>query len=372
MVLRKSKYYGFDGFQVPSFPRAPRSARGRGLHRQKIEDNRICAIELLASLAGKLLQGSESSSACSNASEADDQPAVGNDVIKQEPDEDNIPKSEHFDQRSCEESVYIPGLPSQNSNKKCVLKESPSAAGDFRLNPSLIVTKSDSSERVCHDVKSIVERGSPDLGVGHVETAFSRQKGADGLGTPGSTNNSTCSSKDPLELCIKFPAVNNPDNNISTSSCRDHIRHENHPTLGSGDNGEKFSSCNKLMAPKPMSFRPPSHIGDRRIRKLLTSKYWKKAPKLKDCELPRAALDRGIKPLYHKRKFSYNHKRYQHEPLYKRRRFPDCSLIVTSDGGFSSESVCNSPENGTNGEKNGSVAMFDGGILAFYATYVTP
>lgn len=72
-------------------------------------------------------------------------------------------------------------------------------------------------------------------------------------------------------------------------------------------------------------------------------------------------LDRGIRPLYRKRKSYYNYDRCQYETLNKRRKFFDRSSIVNSDGGISSESVCNSPEKVADGDKGSSAAMSHGG-----------
>ncbi|XP_076909969.1 telomere repeat-binding protein 5-like [Bidens hawaiensis] len=58
MVLQKRLEYGFNGYQVPPTPRAPRSARKRvpSLTKNKTEDdNRMCAFDLLATVAGNLL-----------------------------------------------------------------------------------------------------------------------------------------------------------------------------------------------------------------------------------------------------------------------------------------------------------------------------
>ncbi|KAI3801503.1 hypothetical protein L1987_29610 [Smallanthus sonchifolius] len=56
MVLQRRLEYGFNGYQVPSTPRAPRSARKRVSSWKKNEDhNRMCAFDLLATVAGKLL-----------------------------------------------------------------------------------------------------------------------------------------------------------------------------------------------------------------------------------------------------------------------------------------------------------------------------
>lgn len=73
-----------------------------------------------------------------------------------------------------------------------------------------------------------------------------------------------------------------------------------------------------------------------------------------------------MRPLHRKRKICYSRERYQQDTLYKKRKFSDHSLVVTSDGGFSSESVCNSPEKGINVDKNVPATMFHGGIFLPY------
>lgn len=56
MVLQKRLEYGFSGYQLPPTPRAPRTARKRTLSGKKNEDqNRMCAFDLLATVAGELL-----------------------------------------------------------------------------------------------------------------------------------------------------------------------------------------------------------------------------------------------------------------------------------------------------------------------------
>ncbi|KAJ9160136.1 hypothetical protein P3X46_025567 [Hevea brasiliensis] len=380
MVLKKRQDYGFNGFHLPFIPRAPRSARPRGLHKKKVDDSQICPFELLASLAGKLLQESESS-ASSSASEPNDRPAIGDDVFKQKQDEDKALKTECLDQGSCEESVFIPKFALSNSDKKCILKESRHAESDSILEHS-IITNSDSSVKISSDVKSMIcksktssdnfpckiEGGSPHAREcsGDMENGFSRHLETDALETGGLTIDNTSNLKDPMDLCMKFPALINSENDVKLPSCRDpvpkasNLRLMNDSKLGIRDDDENFSSCNK-PGTKPRAFRLPSRIGDRRIRKLLTSKYWKVAPKLKDCELSKVAcLDGGMRPLYRKRKICNSHERYQHDTLYKRRKFSDHSLVVTSDGGFSSESVCNSPGNGINVDKNAPTTMFHG------------
>lgn len=84
-----------------------------------------------------------------------------------------------------------------------------------------------------------------------------------------------------------------------------------------------------------------------------------RAPSLTIILLIVLFVDGGIKPLYHKRKTCYNRESSQHDVFYKKRKLSDRNSVVTSDGGFSSESVTNSPEK--NVDKSGSDAMLHGG-----------
>ncbi|CAK7325709.1 unnamed protein product [Dovyalis caffra] len=374
MVGKKRQYYGFNGFHMPPVPRAPRSARGRGLNKKKNEDSQICAFELLASLAGKLLQESESS-ASSNASEANDQPIIGCGV-KCEPDVDRPLRAECLDHGSCGESAFVTEFTSPNSDQKCLLNEFPHAESDSILERSSMITNSNSSEKVSTDLKSVICKsksacenipgkveGSFDSRVscdGFVNSGFNRQQGGDVLDTGGLAVDNPCSSKDPIEMRMKFPALINSENNVELPSCKGSVpnasRHRNDTKLGTRYDDENFSRCNKPLT-KLKAFRSLQRIGDRRIRKLLTSKYWKVAPKLRDCELSRPG---GMKTHYRKRKLCYSRERYQHDTFYKRRKFADRSVVVTSDGGFSSESVCNSPDKNMTGDKNGATVMFHG------------
>uniref|UniRef100_A0A3N7FFN9 Uncharacterized protein n=1 Tax=Populus trichocarpa TaxID=3694 RepID=A0A3N7FFN9_POPTR len=381
MVVKKRQYYGFNGFHMPPVPRAPRSARrGLSLNKKKVEDSQLCAFDLLASLAGKLLQESESS-ASSNASEANDQPIIGGGGVKCEQAEERPLKAECLDHGSCGESAFVTGFTSPNSDQKCLLNAFPHAESCSILERSSMISNSNSSEKVGADLKTVICKsksvcenftgkveGSFDSRVpcdGYVDNGFRRQQGGDGLDTGGLTAENACSLKDPMEMCMKFPALIKPANDVELPSRREPVpnasipRRRNDTKLGVRDDDLNFSRCKKLLT-KPKAFRPPQRIGDRRIRKLLTSKYWKVAPKLKECELSKPAFfEGGMKPHYRKRKLCYSRERHQHDTFYKR-KCTDRSVVMTSDGGFSSESVCNSPDKSLTGDKNGTAVMLHG------------
>ncbi|KAK8671761.1 hypothetical protein V6N13_038347 [Hibiscus sabdariffa] len=365
MVFKKRLDYGFNTFNVPNVPRAPRSNR-RCRSKQVVEDSQICAFELLASLARKLLQESESS-ASSNASEGHDRVSIGKDVVKREIHyyDDKPLKIECVEQGSCEAaSAAASESTTENSDN---VKEFKPAGHDALLDRTPIKTLPSSSEQISGDLDSIIRKGNAALGKFHgdgkSENGFKQERDAKGLDIGKSSIANTCPSKDPVESPMTFTAAVNSKRDVNLPSRRDPVRnasfsrHSNDNKLGSRDDDENFSRFNRLSYRFKTS-RHPTRVGERRIRKLLTSKYWKAAPKLKDFEHSKA--DCGTKPLYRKRKAYYNYDRYQYDTLYKRRKFFDRSSIVTSDGGISSESVCNSPEKVVDGDKGSSASMSHG------------
>ncbi|KAJ7964532.1 Telomere repeat-binding protein [Quillaja saponaria] len=379
MVLKKRLGYGFNGFQVPFIPRAPRSARRRGSYKKINEDSQTCAFELLASVAGKLLQETESSSASSNPSEGNDQALFGKGILKQERIDEDEPLKEECAayHGSCKESIFLSEVASKDISPKHLQH------AETALHRTPVIKYCDFSKKVDADVKALNCKSEDALGDyssrvaeapqdfressgGNLENGFTGEEEAEGLGPLGtrvSTFANKCSLKDAMDVCVNSsPLI---DSNSTTKSPfhgesipnASFSEHGNDIILGCRDDDEKLLRCNKVST-KSRTFRHPQRVAHRRIRKLLTCKYWKAAPKLKDCELSRS--DEGVKSLCHKRKTCYNFGRCQHDNVFKRRKFFDRSSVVTSDGGFSSESVTNSPDTGTSGNKSGSATILPG------------
>ncbi|KAF7816431.1 telomere repeat-binding protein 3-like [Senna tora] len=352
MVLKKRLDYGFNGFQVPFIPRAPRSARRRDPFKKAAKNGQACAFELLASLAGKLLQESESS-ASSNASEGNHQTSFTLGVVEQE--------------RQDVVKPLMTEVASQITSQKCHVQGETEAI----LEQTSVNNKSDCWEKIEADLKpEICKQGNK---FGHFSSrlveapqefrdsydgnlnGFRREQEARSSGIEGSPLANKCSLKDPLELCINSPALIDSKINGKGSPFPDasFSRHGNDTKLGFRDDDENFLRCNKVST-KSKPYRSPQRTAHRRITKLLTSKYWKASPKLKDCEL--SGSDSGVKTHYRKRKTYYSFDRCQHSTLFKRKKLFDRGSIITSDGGFSSESVSNSPEKGMDGDHRSSSA----------------
>ncbi|KAA8539475.1 hypothetical protein F0562_026167 [Nyssa sinensis] len=377
MVLKKRLDYGFNGYRVPVIPRAPRSVRRRGLHKKTVEDSQICAFELLAAVAGKLLQESESS-ASSNAAEGKDQLGIHNDSTKQELlEEGKGMRLECTDQGSCVGSDFVSELAAQERNSKSTLKHFPHAESSSVLGHTSVNTCSDFLKKVGWNVKSEicesknavgnfpgkVEGASPDSGEsceGNTESGNGRLLEAEGKQTVDFDVANACSSKDPMEICVNTNTFINSDSSVQLPAYRDPVpnaslpRHRNIVKLCIRDDDENSVAC-KQRRTKIRAFRPQSRIGYRRIRKLLTSKYWKVAPKLTDYEP--SNTNGGLKPVYRHRKTLYTRKRCQDESSSKRRKLCDRGSIIAYDRETSSESISNSPGKGTKGEKSGSAEL---------------
>ncbi|KAH7840671.1 hypothetical protein Vadar_020014 [Vaccinium darrowii] len=357
MVLKKTLEYGFSGYWVPIIPRGPRSVRKRG-HKKTIEDSRICAFELLAAVAGKLLQESESS-ASSIVAEGQDLSSIHNSGIKQE----QLVKSEAFkseclDQRRWIESVFASELAPEKRNVK-------SSVGDTVLEGTSVIPRSEISTKVRHNLKleilesktaaenspRKVEGGSPNCG------DIERQIKAEGnhIHNVDLTVANNSNSNDPMEKRVKItdPFINS-DNSVQLPSYRDLVPnasfpgHRNNVKLGSRVDDENSIGWNVYRS-KIRGLRPQTCIGHRRIRKLLSSKYCKVAPTFKDCEFSNG--DGCVKPVYRCRKAPYTSDVIQCQVPLKKRKICNHGSTLSCDRAGSSESISNSPEKGMKGEK---------------------
>ncbi|PIA54731.1 hypothetical protein AQUCO_00900956v1 [Aquilegia coerulea] len=392
MVLQKRLDYGFNGFQVPSIPKGSRSARGRrGVHKKKVVDNQMCAFELLATVAGKLLQERESTPVSSNVStgkllqDRESTPASSNVsagraqsiiikgiVKKEQPDEHKPLKVEPCDQGSCDESVFASELSLQAHNESYNSTEFPHFRKDAcsahlsRLPEDPVCGKSRKEVGISNKVK----RSSP----GYAES----YKGKVGEQKAGSMLDGNvpdmCSSEDPTDMDTKPPtALVSSDSSVKVPLCKDPIAHDPFPRyhddvkVGSKDDDENSSGCTQPSTVTLKTFRAPSRIGDRRIRKLLASRYWRVAPKLKDGELSNS--DGDMKPVFRKRKTCYTRQRSQRNFPFKKRKLYEQSSVSTSNRVSSSEGICNSskrvikenvidvPSNGASGESSSAAVQ---------------
>ncbi|XP_041027064.1 telomere repeat-binding protein 5-like [Juglans microcarpa x Juglans regia] len=112
--------YGFTGYQVPVVPRASRSSRGRGRIRKKCEDNQIQGFGILSSVAGNLLQGSESSVPTNAACVQDLHHIVYANSNREREAEGISLKEDSCLQGNCDEKffAFLPGLQGHHKSYK--------------------------------------------------------------------------------------------------------------------------------------------------------------------------------------------------------------------------------------------------------------
>lgn len=272
-----------------------------------MEDRQICAFELLAAVAGKLLRESESS-ASSNASQAKVPSCSHMKGIKKETIEENKAfRSECLDLGSCVESAFIPDLAVQEHNFKSTAEDLPHAENDSLLERTSIVTSSEFSRKVDCDLKlgtcnnKIADGNFPckvtggshsllDLCNGKTENKENRQLGDEMRRSEDLTVANAGSEKNPMEKCMNSKLMINSDSSVQLSLYRDPVpsasfpKHRNHVNLGIRDDNDNSFGCHKFST-RIRAFRPQARNGYRRIRRMLASKYWRVAPKLRDYEV---------------------------------------------------------------------------------------
>lgn len=354
MVLQKRLDYGFSGFQVPTIPKATRSVRcRRGAQKKKAENDQMCAFELLATVAGKLLQEKESTSGSSKVSpgkvlQKETTPAssiisadrsqnlVVQDIVKKEQVHEVKPlKVEPIDQGSCDESVLHSSytsveIPHSHKDACSAHVSSPAVDSVFVKNRKELVKCTSKGKRGF---------------LGYSETCKEK------VGTElkhgaslGGNLHDVCSFEDPMEMDNKPPAaLVSSDSSVKVPLCIDTIPHGPFPRyhddvkIGNKDDDENSSGCSQPSTVTLKTFRQPPRIGDRRIRKLLASRYWRVAPKLRDGELSNS--DGEMKPVFRKRKSCYTRQRSQRIFPFKKRKLYDQSSVSTYNRGISSEGI---------------------------------
>ncbi|KAH6787153.1 hypothetical protein C2S52_006705 [Perilla frutescens var. hirtella] len=365
MVPRKRLDYGFNGRRSPIIPKAPRSIRRRGLRKNSIEDNKLCAFELLAAVAGKLLQESESSV----SSNVEAQTGICLDeTVKGQPVDVKSPKSESIDHGSCAESSFMPEASVQEPDLSSSFRGLPQTDNDsvlehISVRASPHVLKKLNCESKLGTVQGNDADGNTNYTVGgSIFVGNNINPKVEGQQDMHSGDDARTSNvKDPNEECVNSNMLIKSDTSVQLPLYRDPIPHTslqkqwNSVKLGIRDDDDNSFGCNKPST-KSRLFRPQPRTGHRRIRKMLTSKYRKMAPKLRSCELYNSSD--GMKPFCQYRKRIYTQERCLEAPIKKRKLFSHRSTAAY-DQDTSSNSISNSPEKGMRMDKNNSAIMLE-------------
>ncbi|KAL6524722.1 hypothetical protein OROHE_016004 [Orobanche hederae] len=360
MVSKKTLGYGFDGYRAPIIPRAPRSIRRGVLHKNLVEDSKLCAFELLAAVAGKLLQESESS-ASSNLAGGIDKRVISRDGNENgKPTDDKALNSESFDHGSCDESAVVPETSIQEQILLSRIKGKSQSENDSILEHTSVPASSD-----------VLKKDDSDMKLGYCE--FKNANGVRTCKVEGSvcfgdsfncivesgheksligelSMAKTSNVKEPNDECVNSSnMLINSDSSVQLPVYREPIadvflhKYLTDVKLGIRDDDENSYRCKKLST-KVRPFKPQPRMVHRRIRKTLPSKYRKVAPKLEGYELYNTS--EGMRSFYQYRKRIYTRERCQQAPT-KRRKVSDAKFSVAYDPDTSSGSISNLPEKGS-------------------------
>ena len=268
-----------------------------------MEDDQTCAIDLLATVAGKLFsQDKENPTVPSDTSTEKDQ----TEFVKECQDANKLLEAELSDKGSCDKKCF-PHLSSQTNNQNCSLKEFPHPEIDVHPGiASVVITSSSCSERFVAEklvdgkshskMENFTNKDKLDSS-GYPEVSCCKLDGdtskvMDELPklkkVPNASGTEMRSVEDPL--AEKPPALISLAGNAKLSRYDDRIPYsslskgcDNVPVV-SRDDDENCSGCTHPCT-KTKSFRPRTCIDDKRIRKLLACKYRKVAQEPKDDTL---------------------------------------------------------------------------------------
>ncbi|XP_052210416.1 telomere repeat-binding protein 5-like isoform X2 [Diospyros lotus] len=354
MVLKRLSY-GFIGYQVPPVPKATRSARRRGSFRTKFDDNQMCPIELLITAAG-MLERDRSPGSRKTLTGKELLTIVKDPVKKEQLDEDDPSKAATCNQGRCDSGFFVSKLVSQISVQNHSSEESSHARNDDCSGLASAIT-SDCSEKVI-SAEKLVDAKKRKIQLGsfgnRVEVASSgyvehcdctleddskKQIKREVLKTRNtliSIGPDICSldnmevqdrkatARVSVDSSLKFPLSTDRIHIGSFPACRDDVK------LDFRDDDENSSGYIQPITTTKAFWSPP-RSGNRRIRKLLASKYWKVNHKLKGKECFNA--DSETKPSYHYRKNCYRRQRSQRDYPLKKRKLYHRSWVTNPDGG---------------------------------------
>ncbi|CAJ1955702.1 unnamed protein product [Sphenostylis stenocarpa] len=377
MVLQKRLYYSFNGNQVPTKPRATRSARRNSTFQRRLEDNQMCAFDLLATVADTLLQEKQNPATSSDRSLEKDRDGF----VKQECQDANKPfKTELSDEascdRRCQQEFVKEGCPDANKplkaelsdegssdrkcfsnisyqvySQNCCLKEFPHHEMDGHSCIASITSSGCSEKFVAetlvdgngqNEMENLASKvelgssGSPDSSGCKLDGDVNKVKDGKFGKVPDDTGTGLCCSEDPLDE--KPPALISSCDNAKLSGYDDNSMP--HSSLSKGcdnvvvdsrDDDENFSGC-AHPGTKMKSFRPITCIDGRKIKKRLATKYHKVAQESTHDKLSNSVLDGNLMPVYSSRKNYYKSQRSQMNIPFKKRKLFKCNSDTNSTG----------------------------------------
>ncbi|XP_020695415.1 telomere repeat-binding protein 2-like [Dendrobium catenatum] len=317
MVFQKKLDVGFIGCQIPTMPRFPRSARGKRSPPKKVENNQMHPFDLLATVAGELLEKRESS--CSLYETAERTKNHVNTIKQKHLDNGSPSKSDVFDQGSCDEGSFVARFVSHEER---------------RAASALALVKSDVSEKDGFARKSAQSIGTLKCELQKLKATVSLKNDRIGIHN----------LEDPMILDSKAIALVSSDSSVELTPSVDYhsAYSSSFQSVKDGaelvvdkDDDENSSGRTHNCALYSKAFKPHCTV-ERRVRKMTTSNYWKadREAMINDGE----RWNREIKPALHSRKLSYTRQRTQ-RCSFKRKKLLERFSSSASNGGFCSQDV---------------------------------
>lgn len=268
----------------------------------------MCAFDLLATIAGKLLtEGGTSPSSVDMGSGKEKSEAVKDSYKEDQHEEDKHPNAKFCKEDTCGRSFIVSELVLQAPILNNGSKELPPTQNDVCSGPASGITSSESSEKVGSDEH--LANDEIKAGTGHcsgkadielfgcrlspgckLEDESKKQIKVEpnDLKLSISTRDDVCNSDCAVAWDQKPYTLGSSDDSVKFSQTRDSISCGSLPfnrenvKLVTRDDDEKSAGCLQSST-RNKAFRLSPHTGDRKIRKFLVSKYWK-VPNLKDDE----------------------------------------------------------------------------------------
>ncbi|KAM0908729.1 hypothetical protein ACQ4PT_015267 [Festuca glaucescens] len=352
MVFQKrtsSEMEACGGSHVAEMPRVPKSARGkRSVRKKESQGQAMCAFDLLATVAGKLLDEGEGSLGNMSAAGSPVLAAASAKVKQEQCDEEakNF-KNDVMDQDSCNESALISHIASQrpvdhHARKAEDLNEVPKAKSEaVDKEPSMIsCTKADLG---CN-FGAIADRWSPES----VESgAFTGDAAANVMALAATAFNKNAPDMynllDPMDVDVKPPPLVSSDSTGEMPPLYgDKIRRSvSFPRGPKGeaeyavdreidDDDDKSSGCTHSSTATKRGFRPNCAADHSRVKKFLACKYRKVAPtRMHKGDLSYSDADR--KPSFRNKKMYYTRQRTQRSTFKRRKMLDRHSTIVSEE-----------------------------------------
>ncbi|PON38587.1 Octamer-binding transcription factor [Parasponia andersonii] len=342
---------GFNDYPEPEVPRSCRSARGRGPITKRWEGNRKHSCEILASVAGNLLEKGDNSLHTDASCGKNLHDACDSVISKKEVDEGQFLNEELLELGSSLEKAFgcNPGFQSFCNPDKFNSEINPMSK-DFRRSGLLNSNKKkafDDSNFV-PDVIGGKVLGVPERKVEAEPTELRNQSVKD------KTMTVTCGLEDLMKLEGKQPELVGPGCNVHTASVR---------VVSRDDDESSFGSAYPSTMVKALG--PPLGTGNKRIKKISDSSHWRVAP---DVDGNYSSTDGKVKEVCCEERIGYTQENTQKIYPFKKRKFFNQDFS-TSNRGSNRDGTFDSSDKRING-KQGTAAI--GGSSSMTGQHVFP